>query len=115
MGSKKLPRLTHLQFLVLGLLRGGESPGRDIRDALAAYGVKRTAPAFYQLMARLERDGLIDGRYEQIIVRDQAVTERRYRLKPAGTRLWTDARDFYARVALRQAQVKPRAIRQDSF
>jgi DNA-binding PadR family transcriptional regulator len=103
MGSKKLPRLTHLQFLVLGLLRNGEQPGRIVRDALAEHGVKRTAPAFYQLMARLERDGLIEGRYEQITVRDQAVTERRYRLEPAGARLWSDARDFYAQVASRGA------------
>jgi DNA-binding PadR family transcriptional regulator len=101
MRSKKLPQLTHLQFLVLGLLRNGETPGRVVRDALAAHGVRRTAPAFYQLMARLERDGLVDGWYEQVTVRDQAVTERRYRLRPAGTRLWNDARDFYADIAAR--------------
>ena len=101
MGSAKLPQLTHLQFLVLGLLRRGEQPGRVVRDALAARGVKRTLPAFYQLMARLERDGLIEGWYEQITVRDQAVTERRYRLKPAGKRLWTEARDFYSEIAAR--------------
>ena len=99
MGSKKLPQLTHLQFLVLGLLRCGEQPGRVVRDALAAHGVKRTSPAFYQLMARLERDGLIEGWYEQITVRDQAVTERRYKLRPAGARLWTQARDFYSEIA----------------
>ena len=101
MRSKNLPQLTHLQFLVLGLLRDGERPGRAVRAALAAHGVKRTAAAFYQLMARLERDGLIEGWYEQITVRDQAVTERRYRLKPTGARLWTDARDFYAEIAAR--------------
>ncbi len=99
MGSKRLPRLTHLQFLVLGLLRDGDTPGRLLRDALAARGVRRTSPAFYQLMARLERDGLVDGWYEQITVRDQAVTERRYKLRPHGAKLWTEARDFYADVA----------------
>ena len=99
MGSRKLPRLTHLQFLVLGLLRDGEQPGRAVREALAGHGVKRTSPAFYQLMARLERDGLIEGWYEQITVRDQAVTERRYRVRPHGVRLWTEARDFYAEIA----------------
>lgn len=106
MGSKKLPRLTHLQFLVLGLLRTGDTPGRILRDALAAHGVKRTSPAFYQLMARLERDGLVDGWYEQIAVRDQAVTERRYRLRPQGAKLWTEARDFYTDVAAQR--VPPR-------
>jgi DNA-binding PadR family transcriptional regulator len=101
MRSKSLPRLTHLQFLVLGLLRGGDAPGRIVRDALARHGVSRTAPAFYQLMARLERDGLIEGWYEQVTVGDQSVTERRYRLRPTGAKLWIDARDFYAEVGAR--------------
>jgi DNA-binding PadR family transcriptional regulator len=101
MRSKQLPRLTHLQFLVLGLLRSGEQPGRLVRESLAAHGVKRTSVAFYQLMARLERDGLVEGWYEQVTVRDQAVTERRYKLRPQGARLWTEARDFYAEIAAR--------------
>ncbi len=96
--SKRLPKLTHMQFLVLGLLREAEQPGRVIRDALAAHGVKRSAPAFYQLMARLERDRLVDGWYEQVTAGDQSVTERRYRLRPAGAKLWTEARDFYTAI-----------------
>jgi DNA-binding PadR family transcriptional regulator len=95
---KKLPAITHMQFLVLGLLREDEQPGRVLREALEAHGVKRSAPAFYQLMARLERDRLVDGWYEQVTVRDQAVTERRYRLRPAGAKLWTEARDFYTAI-----------------
>jgi len=102
--SKRLPRLTHLQFLVLGLLRDGEQPGRHVRETLAAHGVKRSAPAFYQLMARLERDGVVQGWYEQVIVGGQAVTERRYRLRPQGARLWAEARDFYAAVGAGEVQ-----------
>src|SRR3954454_12470286 len=98
MSTRRIPRLTHLQFLVLGLLRDGERPGRAIREAIAAHGVKRSAPAFYQLMARLERDRLVDGWYEQVTAGDQAVTERRYRLRPAGAKLWTEARDFYTAI-----------------
>ena len=89
---KRLPRLTPMQYLVLGLLKDAEQPGRLLREALAAYGVKRSAPAFYQLMARLERDRLVDGWYEQVAAGDQSVTERRYRLRPSGARLWTEAR-----------------------
>jgi DNA-binding PadR family transcriptional regulator len=96
MSTKRLPRLTHLQFLVLGLLRSGEQPGRVVRDAIAAHGVRRSAPAFYQLMARLERDRLVDGWYEQVTAGDQAVTERRYRLRPSGAKLWTETCDFYS-------------------
>jgi DNA-binding PadR family transcriptional regulator len=94
----RIPRITHMQFLVLGLLRAHEQPGRVLRQALAAHGAKRSAPAFYQLMARLERDRLVDGWYEQVIAGDQSVTERRYRLRPAGAKLWVEARDFYSAV-----------------
>jgi DNA-binding PadR family transcriptional regulator len=96
MRARPIPKITHLQFLVLGLLREREQPGRVIRETLAAHGVKRSAPAFYQLMARLERDRLVDGWYEQVSAGDQTVTERRYRLRPGGAKLWTEARDFYA-------------------
>ena len=66
MSKPQLPALTHLQFLVLGVLRNDEQPGRALRGALSGYGIRRTGPAFYQLMARLEKDRLVDGRYEQI-------------------------------------------------
>jgi DNA-binding PadR family transcriptional regulator len=95
---RTLPALTHLQFLVLGVLHHEEQPGRVVRQALAAYGVRRTAPAFYQLMSRLESAGLVTGRYEQVIVGDQAVTERRYRITADGSRMWARAQDFYAEV-----------------
>src|SRR3954466_2796993 len=103
--SRRIPRLTHLQFVVLGLLREAEQPGRAIRAAIAAHGVKRSAPAFYQLMARLERDRLVDGWYEQVTAGDQAVTERRYRLRAAGAKVWSEARDFYTSLI---AQAAPR-------
>jgi DNA-binding PadR family transcriptional regulator len=91
----RLPAITHLQFLVLGVLRSGERPGRAIREVLASYGVRRSGPAFYQMMSRLERDNLVEGWYEQVEAGDQAVTERRYRLKPAGSRAWAETRSFY--------------------
>lgn len=102
--SKKLPAITPMQFLVLGLLREDEQPGRVLREALEAHGVKRSAPAFYQLMARLERDRLVDGWYEQVTAGDQAVTERRYRLRPSGAKLWAEARDFYTTLIARASE-----------
>ena len=99
MSKPQLPALTHLQFLVLGVLRAEEQPGRTVRDALAGYGIRRTGPAFYQLMARMEKDGLVDGWYEQVTVGDQAVTERRYRITADGKKRWNDARAFYDHVA----------------
>ncbi len=95
-----LPPLTSLQFLILGTLLDSEQSGRVIRARLAAYGVGRTPAAFYQLMARLERAGLTKGWSEQVVVGDQTVTERRYRLTETGARLWRQTRDFYRQPAV---------------
>jgi DNA-binding PadR family transcriptional regulator len=99
MSKRALPSLTHLQYVVLGVLQSAEQPGRVLRQALASYGVRRTGPAFYQLMARMERAGLVEGWYEQVAVGDQAVTERRYRLTREGGRQWADAHRFYDELA----------------
>ena len=106
MSRKSVPSLTHLHYLVLGVLRSGEQPGRVLRRVLAAYGVKRTAPAFYQLMARLETSRLVEGWYEQVVVHDQAVTERRYRITAEGTKAWNQARAFYADIEERATEVR---------
>jgi DNA-binding PadR family transcriptional regulator len=94
MRQHQLPAITHLQFLVLGVLLKSEQPGRAIREIIAGYGVRRSGPAFYQLMARLERDRLVEGWYEDVQVGDQLVTERRYRITPNGSKVWADTRKF---------------------
>lgn len=100
MSTPRLPPITHLQYLVLGCLLDDEQPGRAIREAIAAYGVRRTGPAFYQMMSRLERAKLVEGWYEQVVVGDQAVTERRYRIRPAGVKVWRETSDFYRKAPL---------------
>jgi hypothetical protein len=57
-------------------------------------------------MARLERDGLIEGWYEQITVGDQSVMERHYRIKPAGSKLWADTRAFYESVTVASTRAR---------
>jgi DNA-binding PadR family transcriptional regulator len=95
MSQGRIPELTHLQFLVLGILRGGERAGRHLRRALAQHGIKRTAPAFYQMMGRLEDAGYVAGEYDQKIVQRQIIKERRYTLTPKGETAWTATRRFY--------------------
>ena len=102
--ARRLPSISHLQFLALSVLRAGEQPGRALRKEAADFGVRHTAAAFYQMMSRLERDGLVEGWYEQIQVKDQAVTERRYRITSHGTRAWSEARAFYDAMAAASAQ-----------
>ena len=101
---RQLPPLSHLQFLALGVILSTEEPGRVIRDVVAEFGVRRTGAAFYQLMARLERDGLIEGWYEPVVVGDQSVRERRYRITVAGSRAWRQTRSFYETVAALAAE-----------
>jgi hypothetical protein len=98
MRKPRLPEVTHLQFLVLAVLQGGERPGRTVRKAIGHYGVRRTAAAFYQMMA------LVEGWYDQITIGDQAVTERRYRATPAGARAWEETRAFYENAGLAVAR-----------
>lgn len=100
----ELPAITHLQFLVLGVLLSGEESGRAIREVIASYGLRRSGPAFYQMMARMERDGIVQGSYERIIVGDQAVTERRYRITAAGSKQWKKAYAFYEAVKIAAAR-----------
>src|SRR4029450_9955604 len=95
MSPRPLPDVTHLQFLVLGILRGGGRTGRAVRKALGRHGVRRSGPAFYQMMARLEDAGLIEGEYDQKVVRSQIIKERRYSLTGGGETAWRSTRDFY--------------------
>jgi len=90
-----LPELSHLQFAVLGLLLHGEQRGRDVRKHLTQLRVRQTGPAFYQMMARLEEAGFVEGWYTQKIVQGQILKERQYRICAAGERAWRAARTFY--------------------
>src|SRR5262245_43040141 len=98
MSPRALPVLTPLQSIVIGALLADEQSGKDVRRELKRHGVRRTSPAFYQMMARLVDAGWIDGFYTQGVVA-QIIKECRYRVKPAGVRAWNSTRDFYAAVA----------------
>jgi DNA-binding PadR family transcriptional regulator len=93
--SKPLPEITHLQFLVLEALVESDRLGRDVRALLAAHGVRSSAPAFYQMMGRLEDAGLVEGSYDQRVVGGQHVKERRYHMTKAGARALAETRSFY--------------------
>jgi DNA-binding PadR family transcriptional regulator len=93
---RALPAITHLQFAVLGQLLREELPGRQLRRGLARLGERRSAPAFYQMMARLEEAGLVSGRYDQRVLDGQLIKERHYRVTASGVSAWERTRDFYA-------------------
>ena len=95
MSPRPLPEVTHLQFLVLGILRSGSRTGHVVRKTLARHGIRRSGPAFYQMMSRLEDAGLVAGEYDQKIVDAQIIKERRYTLTAIGESAWSATRAFY--------------------
>jgi DNA-binding PadR family transcriptional regulator len=95
-----VPEITNLQFMILGWLMNESQSGHALRAKLATEGVSRSAPAFYQLMARLEDAKLVVGRYESRSVAGRMIKERSYKIDGKGIRAWESARDFYLEVAL---------------
>ena len=92
-----LPRLTHLQFLVITMLKAGAARGRDVRAQLKHVGVRQSGPAFYQMMAVLEDAGYLAGWYEQQVIDGQIIRERHYKILAPGKKAWLESRDFYMR------------------
>jgi hypothetical protein len=92
-----LPRLTHLQFLVVSELLRGDTRGRDLRARLKAADVRQSGPAFYQMMAGLEDAAFVSGWYEQQIIDGQIIRERHYTVLASGKKAWQASRDFYLR------------------
>lgn len=101
-----VPRITHLQFSVLAFLHGGEQPGKEVRAHLGELGMRRSGPAFYQLMSRLEDAGLVAGSYDQKVVDGQIIKERRYTVTEDGMDAWRSTRDFYVET-IRAAEQRP--------
>ena len=91
----KVPDLTHLQCLVLGLLADGEVSWQTIRTGLGRHAMRKTGPAFYQVMARLEDAALVRGRYDQKVIDGQIKKERRYKLTGKGSKAWEATRTSY--------------------
>jgi DNA-binding PadR family transcriptional regulator len=90
-----LPEITHLQFFLLTELMDGERTGRFLRERLGEEGHRKSGPAFYQLMARLEDAKFVKGRYNQKVIDGQIIKERVYSITGAGVRAIDDVRQFY--------------------
>jgi DNA-binding PadR family transcriptional regulator len=82
----------------LAYLEGGELRGEEIRVRLEGDGWSGTLPAFYQLMGRMERSGLVAGRYVGAASPGRSGRERRYALGGEGEKALWKARSFYGRL-----------------
>jgi hypothetical protein len=91
-----LPELSHLQFAVLQVLGTGVLSGKDLREGLKSnHGIRKSGPAFYQMMARLEDGKFVEGSYTQEIIDGQIIKERQYRVTAAGIRALNHTKRFY--------------------
>jgi len=94
---RKLPILSHLQFAItycIGLI--APVSGKELRTKLnEVFGIKKSGPGFYQLMARLEENKLVTGWYKQEVIDGQIIRERTYDLTPNGAKALEDASLFY--------------------
>jgi DNA-binding PadR family transcriptional regulator len=95
-----IPQITLLQWLVLEIIGGCERPGRHIREVLSSRGHRKSLPAFYQMMARLEDAGLITAQSARVEVSGHAVTERQYKLTGKGMKDLSIARDLFAEMEI---------------
>jgi hypothetical protein len=93
--KEPLPELTHLQFVILEALGSRVKRGKQLREDLMAHGVRKSGPAFYQLMARLEEAKFVKGWYEQEIIEGQIIKERHYQLLGLGADAMNQTKNFY--------------------
>src|SRR4051812_38366086 len=81
-GGATMPALSPVEQAILALLdrySGDEVSGRSLRSLLRGRGFRRTAPAFYFTMMRLEDKGLVLCREEVRVVEGLEVRDRYYR------------------------------------
>jgi DNA-binding PadR family transcriptional regulator len=91
-----IPQITLLQWLVLEIIGGCERSGKYVREILSERGHRKSLPAFYQMMARLEDAGLVSAQSARVDVDGYGVTERRYKLTGKGMKDLGTARDLFA-------------------
>lgn len=97
-----VPDVTHLQYLLLVALLNGERTGRELRGELEQQGQRKSGPAFYQLMARMEDAKLVTGRYDQKIIEGQIIKERVYTITGSGAAAVADVDSFFAGLMARR-------------
>jgi hypothetical protein len=92
-----IPYITHIQFAVLNLLRSDSwVSATGVRKGLAAYGDTRKGPAFYQLMRRLQVDGMLDAERNAFSLGGgEPVYRTYYRSTVKGVQCCQETMDFY--------------------
>ncbi len=83
--------LSNTEILFLQAVGDNEVSGRQVREALAEQGKRKSAPSFYMLAAALEDERFIDGWYKERTITGQLAKERYYRLTAHGKQMLLSA------------------------
>ena len=102
-----LPRLTALQFLVVGLLLGETKTAKQVRQKLGERGVRLARPSLYRAISRLERAKWLEGTLRRSVIEGQVRREREYRVTVKGLIAWRRTRRFYLEIRPPGAMLKP--------
>lgn len=89
-----MPAAARVRSLVLASLADSGRTARELRATLAEHGVRQSLPAFFEMMAGLEDDGLVTGRDELRDRGGQTFQERAYEITAAGQDAWRSFGDF---------------------
>ena len=114
MKPRTLPTVTQLQFAYLEALEDGFLTGEQLRTKLERLGVCRNPIAFYRVMQRLKKTGLVNGWLIMYAKSEKPGPDGIYELSQAGEDLLAKTRAFYrksARDARRRRRLRKQKAR----
>ncbi len=78
---------------ILLILERGERSGRRTRQCLDQCGYRMNPAAFYQMCARMEDDGLIEGWYVSRMIDGHKIMQRFHRIADKGRKTLEESRN----------------------
>ncbi|HKW92759.1 MAG TPA: PadR family transcriptional regulator [Methylomirabilota bacterium] len=99
--AKMVWELTRLETVLLSVLVGRERYGLEIRDAAGEVGQDVSLASLYTTLNRLEKAGLVRGRWGERTEARRGARRRYYELTARGEQALRDTRDVWKRVLRR--------------
>lgn len=91
----QIPKLSHLQVAILGLLAEHESESRSLRADLKTKGYSPTRPGFHQMMNRLIDKDLVALDYAEVEYNGYMLRQSVYSLTGQGRKVCRELGDYY--------------------
>lgn len=87
-----IPEISVPQLVAMGMMRkhAEMKPARQLKEELGDYGYVKNGQGFYQMIARLEELGFVDGMYREKVVDGFVIRQRHYALTVEGIRVYDE-------------------------